>query len=131
MNPISILVVDDEHGIRVLLQQWLVAAGHTVSVVGSGNEASEAMKKAKFDLVITDVLMPDRDGVELIMEIRKNYPSARIVAISGGGRFTEGRDYLELAKAVGAHAAVLKPFSLGQLQKGIDDALAAREKRDW
>lgn len=131
MKPLSILVVDDERDIRLLVQQWLIAAGHAVVAVGSGSEGSQAMKQGHFDLVITDVLMPDGDGVDLITEIKKTQPAVRIVAISGGGRYTEGSDYLELAKGIGAHAAVLKPFNFAQLQKGIDAAIAARENREW
>jgi len=131
MKPLSILVVDDETDIRHLVRQWLVTAGHTVVAVGSGSEAIQAMQQGHFDLVVTDVLMPDGDGVDLITEIRKTLPTVRIVAISGGGRYTEGSDYLELAKAIGAHAAVLKPFTLAQLQQGIDAAMSARAAREW
>ena len=131
MKPLSILVVDDEPDIRLLVQQWLEAAGHAVSTVANGSLASVAMQQGRFDLVITDVLMPDGDGVDLITEIGKTHPTVRVVAISGGGRYTAGSDYLELAKAIGAHAAVLKPFTFGQLQQGIDAALAAPAAREW
>jgi DNA-binding NtrC family response regulator len=131
MKPLSILVVDDEPDIRLLVQQWLEAAGHAVGAVANGSQASVALQQGRFDLVITDVLMPDGDGVDLITEISRTHPAVRVVAISGGGRYTAGSDYLELAKAIGAHAAVLKPFTFGQLQLGIDTALAAQAAREW
>jgi len=131
MKSLSILVADDEKDIRLLLQQWLTEVGHAVVAVASGREACEAMKERQFDLVITDVLMPDGDGVDLITEVRKVQPAMRILAISGGGRYTEASDYLVLAKGIGAHAAMLKPFTMPQLEKEIEAALAARLEREW
>lgn len=121
----SILVADDEDSIRSLLEHFLANAGHSVVVVGNAREACEAMARQAFDLVITDVLMPDGDGLDLITELRKKQPNARILAMSGGGRYLEGSDYLKLAKGLGAHAAMMKPFTWQQLQDAIQVALAA------
>ena len=129
MKPLSILVVDDEQEICVLIQQWLVAAGHSVVVASSGLGACAAMKERRFDLVVTDVLMPDGDGLDLIAELKVAQPNARIVAISGGGRYVEGEDYLKLAQGVGAHAAVLKPFEWDRFQSAIDTALRVHPVR--
>jgi CheY-like chemotaxis protein len=129
MKPISILVADDEESIRVLLQHWLKARGHTVALVGTGREAVEAMKKTQYDLVITDVLMPDGDGLDLITQLRQVQPRTRILAISGGGRYVEGVDCLKMAKGFGAHAVAMKPFTSAQLQAGIDEALAPIAER--
>lgn len=124
MQPLSILVADDEESIRVALQQLLTAAGHAVMPVGSAREAAEPLRRQAFDLVITDVLMPDGDGVDLIAEVRKLQPRARIIAISGGGRYLEGSDYLKLATGLGAHTALTKPFNAEQLQAAMARALA-------
>lgn len=123
MKPISILVADDEPGIRDMLSTWLERDGHHVACACSGHEATALMKQEHFDVVIADVLMPDGDGLELITESKKAHPDARIVAISGGGRYLHGNDCLKVATGLGAHAAVLKPFSMSQLFDGIHTAL--------
>lgn len=119
MNSLSILVADDEDSIRSLLEHFLKGAGHSVIAVSNAREACEAMTKQTFDLVITDVLMPDGDGLDLITELKKTQPRARILAMSGGGRYLEGSDYLKLAKGLGAHSAMMKPFTWQQLQEAI------------
>lgn len=131
MTPLSTLVVDDEQKICALLQQWLTDAGCATVTARSGDDACEAMKQRQFDLVITDVLMPDGDGLDLITELKKVQPSARILAMSGGGRYVEGDDYLKLARGIGAHAAVMKPFDWKQLKAAIDVALVAEPARAW
>lgn len=123
MKSLSILVADDEDSIRSLLQHFLRNGGHRVVVVGNAHEACDAMRKDTFDLVITDVLMPEGDGLDLITELRKVQPQARILAMSGGGRYLEGSDYLKLAKGLGAHTALMKPFTWEQLQDAIKVAL--------
>lgn len=122
---LSILVADDEEGIRNLLRHWLQNQGHSVVLVDSAHEAVRLLKAHTFDLVITDVVMPDGDGFELIAAFRKAQPQARIVAISGGGKYLQGPDCLRIARGLGAHAAVIKPFNWEQLHAGIDEALRA------
>ena len=124
MNPLSILVADDEDSIRSLIQHFLSGSGHTVTVASNAREACEQMGRQQFDLVITDVLMPDGDGIDLITELKKVQPMARILAMSGGGRYLEGSDYLKVARGIGAHVAIMKPFTWQQLQAAIDQALA-------
>lgn len=125
MNSLSILVADDEDSIRSLLEHFLNSAGHRVVIVGSAREAFEVMASQTFDLVITDVLMPEGDGLDLITELKRAQPKARILAISGGGRYLEGSDYLKLAKGLGAHSALMKPFTWQQLQDAIKAVLTA------
>lgn len=124
MKPLAILLADDESEIRQLIELWMSAAGHSVVATASGREACEALRGRAFDLVITDLLMPDGDGVDLIAEVRRAHPVMRILAISGGGRYTEGSDVLNLAQGLGAHAVVLKPFTAAQLKAGIERAFA-------
>jgi CheY-like chemotaxis protein len=125
MNPLSILVADDDDSIRLLVQRLLKDAGHAVITVGSAREACDAMTRQLFDLVVTDILMPDGDGIDLITEVKKAQPQVRVLAMSGGGRYVEGSDCLKLAKGVGAHAVVTKPFTAEQFKVAIETAVAA------
>ena len=118
----SILVADDEEGIRSLIVRWLGKHGHQVSCVGGGQEAARLLQQQHFDLIITDVVMPDGDGFELIPAVRKTQPTARILAIFGGGRYIPSNDCLSLARGLGAHATVLKPFNWEQMRSAIVQA---------
>ena len=124
MKPLSVLVADDEQDIRVLLQLWLNEAGHAVVLVDNANAALQMIKRQLFDLVVTDVLMPEGDGLELITALKIRQPAARILAISGGGRYLESDDCLKLARGWGAHAALLKPFAHEQFTGAIKQAFA-------
>jgi DNA-binding NtrC family response regulator len=129
VTALSILVADDEEGIRSLLAHWLQRQGHTVASVGSAVEAAALLGERRFDLVITDIVMPGGDGFELIASFRKTQPAARIVAISGGGKYLQGTDCLKIARGLGANSAVMKPFKWDELQDAIDTALAPAEPR--
>jgi CheY-like chemotaxis protein len=129
MKPLSVLVADDEEQIRDLLMHWLVTAGHTVTSVASGDEARKVIRQQNFDVVVTDVLMPDGDGIQLITDLKEAQPAARIVAISGGGRYVDGDNCLKIARGFGAHAAVLKPFSREHLLQGIKEALGGEPNK--
>jgi DNA-binding NtrC family response regulator len=124
MKPLSILVADDEENIRSLVHDWLAAAGHNVTSAADGKQARDAIRDHRFDLVITDVLMPDADGLDVIGELKRTHPTTRILAISGGGRYVDGDDCLKMALGLGARAAVMKPFNWAQLQIGIEQAMA-------
>lgn len=119
-STLSILVADDEEGIRQLLTHWLERVGYRVTCVDCGHEAARALRAQPYDLIITDIVMPDGDGFELITEFRRAQPTTRILAISGGGKYLQGADCLRMAKGLGAHGAVMKPFTREQLLAGID-----------
>jgi CheY-like chemotaxis protein len=123
MPACSILVVDDEPGIRELLCIMLETAGHTVAAAANGLEAPKVMAAQKIDMVITDLLMPERDGLEFIAETRKRYPEVKIIAMSGGGHIARD-SYLRIAKNFGAHFLLEKPFS----QAGVLGAIDAVQK---
>jgi CheY-like chemotaxis protein len=114
----SILVVDDEPSVREIMEITLKRAGHRVSGVADGAKASRRLRESPFDVVITDLLMPERDGLELIRELRTAYPHVRIIACSGGGR-VNGQQYLQLAKGMGAHGLLAKPFLPGDLCEAV------------
>ncbi len=119
MPPPAILVVDDEPEMLDILRQVLAAAGYRVVTAGNGREASAELAREKFDLVLTDLLMPERDGTEVIGELRAKYRDTPVVAMSGGGRMPRG-EYLKIAKMFGAHAMLEKPFTNEQLLSTIE-----------
>ncbi len=129
MKACSILVVDDEPGMRDMIYQVLTAAGHHVMCAGDGQQASKLMAEHRFDVVVTDVIMPERDGIEVIGELRRKRPQVRIVAMSGGGHVPV-EQYLKIAKGVGAHAVLEKPFTnralLDTIEKLMPDPLAPK-----
>lgn len=123
----SILVADDEEEIRHLLAHWLKGRGHAVETVGNLQEATRCIRAQRFDLLITDIVMPDGDGFELITAFRKAQPAGRIIAMSGGGQYLQGNDCLRIATGLGAHATVGKPFKWQALQATIDQVMAVPE----
>ena len=126
MKPLTILIAEDEEDIRLLLDQWLKPMGHTVLTARNGVEALKLIAENSFDLVITDILMPESDGLTVINGLKKTQPKSRVLAISGGGRFMDSKEYLQIAEGFGADAAIMKPFNREQFLQGIGRALTAR-----
>ena len=126
MKPLSVLVADDEKEICQLLEQWLKPLGHLVVSAGSGQAALKLAAKTRFDLVVTDVLMPDGDGPKLIEGLKKIQPEARVLAISGGGRYLDSKECLKIAQGFGADSAIMKPFNREQFLAAMGEVLAAR-----
>ena len=108
----SVLVVDDEVPVLQLLRKALEGAGYQVWEALSGNEGLRQVCAQPIDVVITDILMSDMDGLEMIGVLHRNFPNIRIIAISGGSRYL---DYCSVAKMLGAHETLNKPFELQQL----------------
>jgi len=114
----KILVIEDDHSFRGVLVEMLRKAGYEVSEAEDGNQAISVCEAALPDVVLTDIIMPDKEGLETIQELLKLNPDLRIVAMSGGGRF--GPDsYLPLAKKLGAKACLQKPFMRSELLETI------------
>jgi CheY-like chemotaxis protein len=126
MAAYSILVVDDEPELRELVVLVLKSAGHNAVGAADGLEAAEAIAKQHFDVVITDLIMPERDGLEFIAEVRAKYPDVKIVAMSGGGHIARD-SYLRIALGFGAHAILEKPFENREILSAIETALARRD----
>ncbi len=102
-----ILVVDDEESVRHLLRQVLESAGYRVQEASNGIEAIEAFNREPADLVIMDIIMPEKEGIGTIIELRQTHPDIKIIAISGSG---EESPYLMIAKHLGADYILDKPF---------------------
>lgn len=112
----SILVVDDEVPVLQLLRKTLEGAGYQVWEALSGNEGLRQVCAQPIDVVITDILMSDMDGLEMIGMLHRNFPKVRIIAISGGSKYL---DYCAVAKMLGAHETLNKPFKLQQLLDAV------------
>lgn len=119
-----ILIVDDEAEIRSLMKEILEGNGYEVDEAPDGNEAVRSMAAARADLVITDMLMPDKEGLETMREIRSSHPDVKIIAISGGGLIGP-ESYLTLAKSLGADRTFTKPFDLHEVLGAIEELIGA------
>jgi DNA-binding NtrC family response regulator len=118
-----ILVVDDEAQIRTMLTQMLEQEGYEVQTAENGEDGFNLVRRQVFDLVITDMIMPVKDGLKFIMELIKDYPDLRILAISGGGAIKADR-YLTMAGYLGDIATLEKPFKRERLLELVRQQLA-------
>ncbi len=116
----NILLVDDDAVIREMLAMALTEAGHNVVMAENGKIAIQKIHAERFDLIITDIIMPEKEGIETIMAARKLLPDLRIIAISGRGS-VYNLDPLEIASQIGAHATLEKPFAPETLLKKIKE----------
>jgi CheY-like chemotaxis protein len=120
----SILVIDDDRQFRKYLVQVLTREGHEVREAQDGFAGIESAKAHRPDLVIADILMPERDGLEVIREVKRDSPDSKIIAISGGGSQVHV-DFLPAAKKLGATAILYKPIEPEALLKCIEESLGA------
>lgn len=128
----SVLVVDDEVDVRDAIKRVLDRAGYSVRLVENGAGALTELRTCPADVVITDIIMPKINGVEAIDSIRKEFPSVRIIAISGGGNFglaayqpnaITTSAYLAAAERAGAHMILTKPFESKDLIQAVEQVL--------
>ncbi len=122
----SILVVDDEDQIRRLICETLERAGYHVTEARDGKEALSLHRLAPADLVIMDILMPDQDGLETTVALRRESPDVKIIVITGGSDMIGILNYLDVAKMMGAHSTLQKPFEMKTLLETIQAELQAR-----
>jgi CheY-like chemotaxis protein len=118
----GVLIVEDEKELREMIKISLIRRKYTVLEAENGKEAIIHFKPSITDLVVTDLIMPEEDGLKVIMKLREIKPSIKIIAISGGGKAGPG-SYLNLAKALGADAIYSKPFSINDLIGKIEELL--------
>jgi DNA-binding response OmpR family regulator len=118
----NILVVDDEDAIRGLINITLTNVGYSVLEAHNGKVASRLLAQDVPDLLITDLLMPEKEGIELIQEVRTHYPKLPIIAMSGAQTEKTGL-YLQMAGSLGADYTLAKPFALAELLRTVQQAL--------
>src|SRR3954466_16310145 len=109
-----ILIVDDDDDFREMLRMAATALGHDVSAARDGNEALRLCACESPDLVLTDLVMPEREGLKMIQVLRRDWPQLKIIAMSSGARMN-ARDLLKVAKLMGAREVLTKPFSIQEL----------------
>jgi len=113
--------------LREMIKTSLIRRKYTVLEAANGKEALSHFKPSMTDLVVTDLIMPEEDGLKVIMKLKELKPSLKIIAISGGGKAGPG-GYLNLAKALGAHAVLSKPFSINDLISKIEELLTSEQE---
>ena len=104
----SILIIDDDNDFRKSLRHVFECEDYRVYEARNGKEGMETYRLINTDIIITDIFMPDKDGLEIIQEIKKEFPEALIIAMSGFGK--GGEDYLKIARYLGASDSIRKPF---------------------
>ena len=110
----KIVIIEDDIAIRESLSEILQLNNYEVLAIDNALEIANIIDDFRPDILITDIIMPDKDGIEIIIEIRKKYPDIILIAISGGGRI-DSESYLNTAKYLGANATLKNPFSHDQL----------------
>jgi two-component system, chemotaxis family, chemotaxis protein CheY len=119
----KILIIDDDKMVRDTLRMLLTAAGHHIIVANDGKQGLKAFAEIQPDLVITDILMPEKEGVETIGDIRK-ISKVPIIAMSGGGR-VGNMSFLTVAQQFGANRTFAKPFQIDELLNAVKELLKA------
>lgn len=117
-----ILIIDDDHHILLMVKKMLERAGFEVDLASNGNEGLELFKRMPLDLVITDIIMPEKEGLETIREMKRLSPDLKIIAMSGGGKVTSD-NYLNTARIFGATRILAKPFSQKEMVSAVKDLL--------
>ena len=119
-----VLIVDDDEAMADVMVMTVERAGYEVALASNGAEALDRVREGSFDLVVSDILMPYMDGLELIPQIRQLLPEARIIAVSGGGRYSDSTMLLTMANDIGADCILPKPFTPTQLTEVMEKLLS-------
>lgn len=117
-----ILIIDDEAMIRDLLVKILEREGYETVTASGGKDGIKIHRENPADLIITDLIMPEKAGIETIMELRRDFQDVKIIAMSGGGKI-DSETYLQIAKTMGAIETIAKPFDLRELLKTVQELL--------
>src|SRR5258708_11473181 len=120
----NILLVDDNVGLLKMQSEFLRGAGHKVTTAPDGKDGLRLTQDQVFDLVVTDLVMPEKQGIETIIELRRKIPTMKIIAMCGGGR-VDATDDLILAQNLGAPKTLPKPFSGKELVEAVASVLSA------
>lgn len=122
LHMATILLLEDDEAFRAVLREALRRAGHKLVEAADGSRLAGLMDGHRFDLVITDLVMPNRDGIETIMALRTSHPKLPVIAMSGDAQ-THARLYLKVAEKLGAVQTLHKPFPIDQLHAAIRKVL--------
>lgn len=117
-----ILIIDDETNILLMLKKMLERAGYEIDLASNGEEGLRLFRNMPSDLVITDIIMPEKEGLETIREMKKMQPNMKIIAMSGGGKISAD-NYLETAKIFGASRIMEKPFTQQAMVSTVKELL--------
>ena len=117
-----ILLLDDDQSVRSVLRRALEWAGHEVIEAADGRAGLKHISESPFDLVITDIIMPNVEGIEFILQLRRSAPDLKVIAMSGGGRMAPA-SYLEMARVGGAAKVLAKPFAIEELLAAVETVL--------
>ncbi|MCM8540641.1 MAG: response regulator [Lentisphaeraceae bacterium] len=124
-----ILVLDDNKVFLTVANDVLTNAGHEVQTVANTSNIEKLLLKERFDLLITDIIMPEREGIEIIMMAKEEYPDMKIIAITGM-QMGESFDLLTIAENIGAHGTLKKPFSNSQLLEKVTSIIGQSESNE-
>lgn len=122
---IKILIVDDEPSVLKMLRKMLKDESDDIIEASNGEEAIQLCQQHKIDLLITDIVMPKKHGIDLIMEVKKINPNLPVIAISGGGGISGRFDYLEIAELLGAKNILHKPFDARDLREVVHNIIGS------
>ena len=113
-----ILIIDDDVQVLDMLGQTFEQEGYEVIIAANGKEGIRLYREDPADLIITDLIMPEKEGIETIRELKRDFPDVKIIAISGGGRL-DPEGYLHTAKMLGANRTFTKPVKREELLKAV------------
>lgn len=119
----TILIIEDNSDIRELYTRALKLAGYEVIEAPDGREGTRLYRQNPADLVITDIVMPEKEGIETIRDLRRDYPSAKIIAVSGGGQAMASSTCLMLAQRLGAQRTFMKPINMAELINAVRELI--------
>lgn len=122
-----ILIIDDEPHILLMLKKMLERAGYEIEIASDGSEGLRLFEAAKADLVITDIIMPEKEGLETIREMKRMQPDLKIIAMSGGGKISAD-NYLETATIFGASRIIEKPFTQGDMVSAVNELIGSEKQ---
>ncbi len=117
-----ILIIDDDEQLLAMLRQMLEREGYEILEASDGKEGLRRFRENPTDLIITDLIMPEKEGIETIMELRRDFPDVKIIAISGGGR-VDPWQYLSIAKSFGVQYTFAKPIERKELLNAVRELL--------
>ncbi len=123
-----IIVIDDEEMVRATFRDLLEDRGYDVTEAADGEQGIKAFEARPADVVITDLLMPNKEGIETILELRKARPGVKIIAVSGGGS-TKQANFLDMAKKLGADRVFAKPVDLNELADAVETLIGDNVSR--